>query len=575
MKFIPYLAHIHLLRTLSSMVSLLFFCYYLSTSCLAWALPQLLPIARLELSFNLPSQVSCEVYSLPTLAPPYKFKCLSLPQNFLIFPSYWPFLLKTVLILVCPFNQYMMPSQAFGNRVEGQSPAQASLRLKCTYQDCFRYFSSEKDMKTHKRKEPSHEYCHKCDVDCEDDSDLLIHMIESGKHSKFLTLTSSISTRLTSASCVSYVWNRVQKQRWSRISHSPGKPRFVHHCCQVGLTKCWIQTHQQSQNLKCIGCGEKFARAAGLMQHIENGECTVITQEIFQRRRAEKAITKDAWAAQLQPDLAQNIPRGNISTFSDATSTEHGGVSLLDDDSLFDSNMQSNAHQEFLTPSLHMLSLRDQYPTLGHLNPPQQKKAVDEDGNDLTSSDGAQLQNVKVHSKAAWSASSPAASTLFQSSKSAPPPTQHAGDIVVGPSASSSAVSTNSNAHLTTQPAPLMPASLLDPMNHFNDITNKFECPGRQCGGLFNTIESFNAHLTSSAHVGGRTVCPSCLSKFASTMALVAHCESPSKRCNIRNTANYNQVLREITGGLIGTEGHHIDGSVKYVANDITKPGYW
>ena len=39
-------------------------------------------------------------------------------------------------------------------------------------------------MMMHKKKEPSHEYCHKCDVDCEDDSDLLIHMIESGKHSK-------------------------------------------------------------------------------------------------------------------------------------------------------------------------------------------------------------------------------------------------------------------------------------------------------------------------------------------------------------------------------------------------------
>jgi hypothetical protein len=39
-------------------------------------------------------------------------------------------------------------------------------------------------MKAHKKKEPSHEYCHRCDVDCEDDSDLLIHMIESGRHSK-------------------------------------------------------------------------------------------------------------------------------------------------------------------------------------------------------------------------------------------------------------------------------------------------------------------------------------------------------------------------------------------------------
>jgi Zinc finger, C2H2 type len=79
-----------------------------------------------------------------------------------------------------------MSSRASGIRKEDQ-PAHASRRVKCTYQECFRYFSNEKDMKAHKKKEPSHEYCHKCDVDCEDDSDLLIHMIESGKHSKRLT----------------------------------------------------------------------------------------------------------------------------------------------------------------------------------------------------------------------------------------------------------------------------------------------------------------------------------------------------------------------------------------------------
>jgi hypothetical protein len=50
----------------------------------------------------------------------------------------------------------------------------------------------------------------------------------------------------------------------------------------------------------------------------------------------------------------------------------------------------------------------------------------------------------------------------------------------------------------------------------------------------------------------------------------MASCESPSKRCNIRNTLNYNQVLREITGRLISAEGHHIAGSVRYVADMIS-----
>ncbi len=312
------------------------------------------------------------------------------------------------------------------------------------------------------------------------------------------------------------------------------------------------------------------------MQHIEKGECKVITQEVFERRRAEKAITKDAWAAQLKPEVEQNVPRGNMSTFSDAAITEHGGVSLLDDDNPLENNIQSIFQQDFLTPSMSMLNLRNQYPTLQHMNSLKQTRGVDQDDDgDLMSFDGGHVHNTKDGAKPGWSGSSPAASSLFQNSKASLLPTKQNSDLLGGSNVSKPALSTNPNAHLSTKPAPIIPASLLEPMNHFDHLTNKFECPGTKCGGSFDTIEAFNAHLTSSAHVGGRTVCPSCLSKFASTMALVAHCESPSKRCNIRNSANFNQVLREITGGLIGAEGHHIDGSVRYVANDITKPGYW
>lgn len=312
------------------------------------------------------------------------------------------------------------------------------------------------------------------------------------------------------------------------------------------------------------------------MQHIEQDECQVITQEVFERRRAEKAIAKDAWAAQLRPELEQNIPRGHMSTFSDTDTSEHGGVSLLDEDNLLESSIHSSSQPDYLTPSLNMLSLRDQYPTLTNVNFPKQTKAAEQnDDSDIVSVGGDHISGNKERSKPAWNASVPAARSLFPDSKSPVRPPEQDSDVASGARASKTALSTDLNAHLTTQPAAMAVPPLLDPMNHFNHMTKNFECPGRKCGRSFGSVESFNAHLTSSAHVGGRTVCPSCLSKFASTMALVAHCESPSKRCNIRNTANYNQLLREITGGLIGAEGHHIDGSVRYVANDIRKPGYW
>jgi hypothetical protein len=130
----------------------------------------------------------------------------------------------------------------------------------------------------------------------------------------------------------------------------------------------------------------------------------------------------------------------------------------------------------------------------------------------------------------------------------------------------------NANPQIRTIPATLASKSSLDPWKYFDPLQNAFVCPGQKCRTKYATAKEFDEHLVSSAHVGGKTVCPSCLSRFNTTAALISHCESGSKKCTIRKSANYNQVMRELTAGLLGTEGHLIDGSVKYVAN---KPEDW
>ena len=50
----------------------------------------------------------------------------------------------------------------------------------CTYGTCTRGFQSGKDMWSHKEKD--HDWCRRCDVDCEDDIDLLFHKINSERH---------------------------------------------------------------------------------------------------------------------------------------------------------------------------------------------------------------------------------------------------------------------------------------------------------------------------------------------------------------------------------------------------------
>lgn len=96
------------------------------------------------------------------------------------------------------------------------------------------------------------------------------------------------------------------------------------------------------------------------------------------------------------------------------------------------------------------------------------------------------------------------------------------------------------------------------------DEQSHYECPGQDCKQTFEDASDFHKHLLSRAHVGGHVTCPSCLLHFNSLTALCAHMEAPSRRCNIRHSVNYNQVLREVTAGLIGTAGTFEDGSVKY-----------
>ena len=55
-------------------------------------------------------------------------------------------------------------------------------RVKCTYADCMKTFPTEKDMRRHKINAPEHEYCNRCNTDCEDFKHLLRHKAISRRH---------------------------------------------------------------------------------------------------------------------------------------------------------------------------------------------------------------------------------------------------------------------------------------------------------------------------------------------------------------------------------------------------------
>jgi hypothetical protein len=357
------------------------------------------------------------------------------------------------------------------------------------------------------------------------------------------------------------------------------------------------------------------------MNHIEKDECKVISAEVFERRRAEKQIEKDAWAEALDSTNSRSLLPSQAGVGSE-TDTNGGGVSLLDDHFSGDLDWQRAIPQvigatplqpttsgQYTAPrpliqSMGALSL-DKFPSLPSQNQSQVPKPTNSD--DLLSFDDAEVQT-NILPQGPWN-SKTAPISLFAESRSSLLETTDAdggasldrsGNPIRGTrpnqpismfdrlsqvSIATSNLSprpqsipatgpsnNNPNARIRTISAAVSPKSNLDPWKYFDSLVNAFVCPGAKCGGKYATPKAFQEHLSSSAHVGGKAVCPSCLGKFKSTAALISHCESGSKKCTIRKSANYNQVMRELTAGMLGTQGHLIDGSVKYVAN---KPEDW
>jgi hypothetical protein len=364
------------------------------------------------------------------------------------------------------------------------------------------------------------------------------------------------------------------------------------------------------------------------MYHIENDECEVISAEVYQRRQAEKQIEKDAWAEALDSTNTRSFLPSQAGAGSE-TDTNGGGVSLLDDDFAYSTGLrwqgatpqtsgpaplQPKPSGQYTAPrplveSMGALSL-DKFPSLPAQNKIKTTKSTLTEelpnGDDLLSFDATEA-NTETFIGGPWN-SNTAPMSPFATLRSGVPNTDDGANGVsldnssnVSPGTTSkqptsmfdrlSQISNanshpphrsqtvpaagpppNPNARIRTIPAKIASRSPLDPWKYFDPLQNAFVCPGQKCRAKYATAEDFDEHLVSSAHVGGKTVCPSCLSRFNTTAALISHCESGSKKCTIRKSANYNQVMRELTAGLLGTEGHLIDGSVKYVAN---KPEDW
>ena len=338
--------------------------------------------------------------------------------------------------------------------------------------------------------------------------------------------------------------------------------------------------HGAKQNIKCVGCGERFTRAGGLMGHIELRVCPVISIGAIEARRAQKELISsfladpEAFFAKTEDDsingsvdggvrLNERSDRDDTDTLSRASNVG-GGVLLAAASSKAWPKLETRAfregEQEDLLTGLQSLEMQE--PTQAWGGPastllfPTSVKPPDTSGPaSLTAQSGAEEAS-KVENQADFlDPKSPAFdASRFRNAMTGRYNCPHPYCGQVGAEASCS----------------------IELADHVRRVQGQhLHCPRAQTASVFAKASPGAHHVSSSSAQGQRVTdkpfcrCPSCLKIFYSTTALVQHCESPSNRCWIRHSDDYNRVLDTMTGGLLETDGEHADGTVRYQAAHI------
>lgn len=150
-------------------------------------------------------------------------------------------------------------------------------RWTCTYTDCYKSFATEKEMKYHKLEEPTHFYCKKCDVDCEDWAALTEHKVDSMAPwlEKKSRRPEGAPKHIVCEFCgMDFKSMGGRELHRARVSLELLALLFgLFYFCLSGFTDSFPQDHQAQQSIQCPGCDEVFVRAGHMIGHLEKDEC--------------------------------------------------------------------------------------------------------------------------------------------------------------------------------------------------------------------------------------------------------------------------------------------------------------
>ncbi|KAL8980163.1 MAG: hypothetical protein Q9177_005956, partial [Variospora cf. flavescens] len=418
------------------------------------------------------------------------------------------------------------------------SAAEAS-NFPCPYDGCKEGFRLLRDLRKHKLVE--HDYCKICDEDFDDYDSFHKHKIMSERH-------------ITCAVC------------------------SMDFKSEAGRDRHYLQAHQTAHNIKCKGCDVTFERGAALLLHFERNQCRPhdkpgISADRFESQRAGIAMVMQS--RNRKPEVQDEsgkldslpaIPFGG----SVAPSTI-GGVPIerAEQPDFLIGNDFDKGSLEF-PPLLSASDRRPASPTNSHAST---SLLLSEREYPLNASNLAKLNMKNRHEE-----------------KESTPKASAAGWPTVGKDEDNFTErmsSMNMSARLfpgakpTPMPEGFVPPSVQPSRSGYSDqnsknsiqlqpnaISGQWECPFFKCAFTCESRQELEYHFhdANNGHRGFDHVCPSCLKRYKTPSALMAHLESATTRCTIRESKTYGNVLHLVSGGHLNVDGRHNDGSARIVS---------
>ncbi|KAH7068075.1 hypothetical protein BKA63DRAFT_105670 [Paraphoma chrysanthemicola] len=428
--------------------------------------------------------------------------------------------------------------------------------VKCTYEDCYESFDTEKEMRRHKKYSDEHDYCYKCDEDYEDPEAYALHKITKPK--------------VHDLAC--------------RVCADEFKTKS-------GLKRHIELNHKLDQKLTCIGCHQSFHRACLFIEHLEFGYCPVISATQFQGHIVHKMLINEY----LKGDDKYTRFQQKQAKFEAALDTEEeGGVDL--GDSIFDDKEIEDVEFKAIKPDLppdvplspaaagvmfpalpsqvstdsamhnpfvsafSKMSFRGEEsetstvvgsPVTTPINPPTDSfssvSSLGDAAPNPSNTEGSTMASSKSQPKV-WGSRDgrSASSVLFPNAKSTPAPSEF------------SIAAYDQNMELN-HGLNIMNTRFWDPQScdfnperFYDSIACKYYCPF-VCEQNFNAKSDLEHHIEHDHRIS-RMKCPMCLKYFKSAFALMAHCESRGARCEINKAEDYNLFLDRLSGGFLGVE---------------------